>query len=198
MNNLLDLPNELILLILRQFINDPYKEPIISLTSKELSKFFIPKTGIPITQPMAFEGRLSLLKWVKSNKKFSENVWDESTCVAAAKGNQLEVLRWLKDIGCPWNKNACLFAAKEGHVEILKFLRANGCPWTEQVFDLAAGNGHIEVLQWLKKNTPDISWDLNTSAIAAKKGRLEVLKWLRANGCPWDKMTCACAAERTP
>ena len=31
-------------------------------------------------------------------------------------------------------------------------------------------------------------------AITARNGHLEVLQWARANGCPWNKATCAAAA----
>ena len=30
-------------------------------------------------------------------------------------------------------------------------------------------------------------WDKYTCALAAKRGHLELLKWLRANGCPWNQ-----------
>jgi hypothetical protein len=38
-------------------------------------------------------------------------------------------------------------------------------------------------------------WDKWTCAYAAEGGHLEVLEWARANGCPWDKWTCRLAAE---
>ena len=31
--------------------------------------------------------------------------------------------------------------------------------------------------------------------IAAEGGHLKVLKWLRAEGCPWNDLACAAAAE---
>ena len=30
---------------------------------------------------------------------------------------------------------------------------------------------------------------------AAENGHLEVLKWARENGCPWNELTCSCAAK---
>ena len=38
-------------------------------------------------------------------------------------------------------------------------------------------------------------WDELTCSCAAAGGHLEVLRWLCANGCPMDVMTCDFAAE---
>jgi hypothetical protein len=48
----------------------------------------------------------------------------------------LEVLRWLRDEGCPWDVKACSSAASEGHVETLlwlRWLRQEGCPCGQQL-----------------------------------------------------------------
>jgi uncharacterized protein YabN with tetrapyrrole methylase and pyrophosphatase domain len=37
-------------------------------------------------------------------------------------------------------------------------------------------------------------WDKWTCAWALKGGHLVVLQWLRSNGCPWDEQTCSRAA----
>ena len=54
-------------------------------------------------------------------------------------------------------------------------------------------NGHLEVLQWARAH--GCPWDKWTCAYAAEGGHLEVLQWARANGCPWDNRTCIAAAE---
>ena len=53
--------------------------------------------------------------------------------------------------------------------------------------------GYLEVLQWARAN--GCPWNKWTCAYAAKDGHLEVLQWIRANGCPWNEDTCAYAAE---
>ena len=59
---------------------------------------------------------------------------------------------------------------------------------------LAAERGKIESLTCLRAN--GCPWDKGTCAIAAYEGHLEVLQWAHQNGCPWDEVTCQFAAEQ--
>ena len=59
--------------------------------------------------------------------------------------------------------------------------------------DVVAEAGRLDVLQCLRAN--GCRWDRWTCARAALGGHLEALQWARANGCPWDSFTCSCAAE---
>ena len=86
-------------------------------------------------------------------------------CKAAAYGGQLEVLKWLREIGCPWDELTCATAASGGYLKMLQWARANGCLWDEMTFAGAAIRGHIKVLNWA-----------------------------RANGCPWNAETCGYSA----
>jgi hypothetical protein len=44
----------------------------------------------------------------------------------------------------------CVFAADSGHLEVLKWLRELGCQWNaDSVRARAAAGGHQEVLSWL-------------------------------------------------
>jgi hypothetical protein len=52
----------------------------------------------------------------------------------------------------------------------------------------------IALLSWARDQ--GCPWDEMTCAYAAQNGNLEVLQWLRAQGCPWDEMTCAYAASK--
>jgi hypothetical protein len=49
------------------------------------------------------------------------------------------------------------------------------------------------VLQWLRAN--GCPWDKLTCAKAAEFGHLDILKWARANGCRWTARTRAEAAD---
>ena len=53
------------------------------------------------------------------------------TCFAAADHGHLDVLKWLRENGCPWDEETCAYAARGGHLEVLKWARENGCPWDE-------------------------------------------------------------------
>ena len=108
-----------------------------------------------------------------------KSIW---TCANAAKNGHLEVLKWLRENGCPWDDWTCLYAAEYGHLEVLKWVRENGCPWDEDTCALAAWNGHLEVLKWAREN--GCPWNWLTCASAAQNDHLEVLKWARENRCP--------------
>jgi hypothetical protein len=54
----------------------------------------------------------------------------ETSRMNAAAGGHLEVLKWLREEGCPWDADACACAARGGgQMEVLRWARANGCPW---------------------------------------------------------------------
>ena len=112
---------------------------------------------------------------------------DNYLCPAAAKGGHLEVLKWLRENGCPWDEETCRYAAYGGHFEVLKWARANDCPWDKTTCTRAAEGGQLEVLKWARAN--GCPWDEDTCAYAALNGHLELLKWARANGCPWSEET---------
>ncbi|MDB0053518.1 ankyrin repeat domain-containing protein [bacterium] len=41
-------------------------------------------------------------------------------CMRAAGGGQLEVLKWLRENGCPIVKDMCTCAAQTGNIEMLQ------------------------------------------------------------------------------
>ena len=99
-----------------------------------------------------------------------------------------------------WEMTPLAVAAMEADVEALKWLiqlfDGKGLKWRDgglALSWLAAGRGKIESLTCLRAN--GCPWDRQTCAHAAKGGHLEVLQWARENGCPWDNDTCMHAAE---
>ena len=80
----------------------------------------------------------------------------------------------------------CRKAARGGHLEVLKWLREKGCPWDAWACTEAARYDHLAVLKWLRSQDPPCPWDESACSEAAWGGHLDVLKWLRENGCPWD------------
>jgi hypothetical protein len=147
--------------------------------------------------------------------------WSTETCAAAARGKQLETLKWLHSLsskedredkpqtlpsplvtvefarlhenGCPWNERTSFIAASTGILEILKYAHENRCPWDEQVCASAALMGHLEVVKYAHEN--GCPWTKWTCINAACNGHLEVLKYLHENNCPWDEQVCVKAAE---
>ena len=64
----------------------------------------------------------------------------------------MDVLKWLREEGCPWNDWTCAYAAEGGHLDVLKYARENGCLWDETTCEEAARGGHLDVLQWAHEN----------------------------------------------
>jgi len=114
-------------------------------------------------------------------------------CFNAAADGDLDLLKQLREDGCPWDKWTCANAAWAGHLETLQWARKNGCPWNEETCTYAARNGHLKTLQWVRKN--DCPWDKRTCSSAALTGHLDILQWAIANGCDHNnvkvnKRTC--------
>ena len=120
---------------------------------------------------------------------------DERACANAAEGGHLDVLKYLHENGCQWSKETCHSAAREGHLHVLRWARRNRCPWDRAtVATEAAKNGRVHVLQYLK--TLRFSFKKNLMRDAASKGRKNVIEFLREQGCPWnEEATCSAAAQ---
>jgi hypothetical protein len=109
-------------------------------------------------------------------------------CFRAAKYGHLDILKWFRENGCEWDGNTCSCAARNGHLDVLKWSRENGCEWDSDTCSSAAGNGHLDVLKWSREN--GCEWNSNTCTYAAGNGHLDILKWARENGCNWNSNTC--------
>ena len=90
----------------------------------------------------------ALLKIRRYLKTFhaDEREWDVRTCAAAARGGNLECLKYLHEHGCAWDKSACEAAALRGHSECLKYLHTHGCPGNKRASEAAAGGDVMECL----------------------------------------------------
>jgi hypothetical protein len=135
----------------------------------------------------------ALMQWAKDQKSLSPRPRStfanpvprlclREACSLAARGGDLEVLKWLHNTGCPCDSATCRAAAGGGYLEVLKWLHHQGCPWDAATCYAAATGGHLEVLKWL--HNTGCPWDSETCYAAATFGHLEMLKWLRNQGCP--------------
>ncbi|KAJ1639563.1 hypothetical protein T492DRAFT_87049 [Pavlovales sp. CCMP2436] len=134
----------------------------------------------------------SVLQWKSANGKWWDK-WDMDTTVAAITGDDVDVLSWLWDNGCPCNeKDLSWQAAEKGCIEVLKWARAKGfdCFY---VCSAAAGAGHLSVLKWARasvdadgKSCCPCRWDCSTLESAAIYRHLHVLQWAYNNGCVWN------------
>ena len=50
----------------------------------------------------------------------------------------LELVKWLRNEGCPWDTIMCDYVVHHGHVKVLRWARENGAPWNAATRDRAA------------------------------------------------------------
>lgn len=78
--------------------------------------------------------------------------WRFGTMTAAAREGQLETVIWLVQQGCRIYRYPLASATIRGHLAIVKYLRSIGCSWQPDTFSLALSNRHYELVQWLRDN----------------------------------------------
>eukprot|EP00594_Rhizosolenia_setigera_P006674 CAMPEP_0178952780 /NCGR_PEP_ID=MMETSP0789-20121207/8043_1 /TAXON_ID=3005 /ORGANISM="Rhizosolenia setigera, Strain CCMP 1694" /LENGTH=305 /DNA_ID=CAMNT_0020633945 /DNA_START=64 /DNA_END=981 /DNA_ORIENTATION=- len=74
----------------------------------------------------AYEGHLHILQWLKEDigLQLKADLYDH-----AIWGNQLNVLKWLREQEVSWGVHTFRIAAKYGNLDILQWLHDEGCPW---------------------------------------------------------------------
>lgn len=151
-------------------------------------------------------GHIHILKWRRDFKGIMNDIFSPTPvqktklCAAAAKGNQLEIIKLLSEVhdhedDSPYQtllqKNdttICAGAAEGGHLDLLMWLRDQGYQWDENACFNAAKNGHLKVLKWLHAQKCDQHLietnDLNKSMcdIIARSGRIGIASWAFKNG----------------
>ena len=106
MPQLLELPTDLLRLILSYFARSPLSHIPARFVCRRF-RDLLPPLSQEIRQQArdfcnlaALQGYLNLIKWARANGC----PWDEWTCTHAAQGGHLEVLQWVISNGCPYNK----------------------------------------------------------------------------------------------
>lgn len=152
--SLLDKPS----LLMLSFTNSYFKPFGKRVNVKEIAKY----------------GYLNIMKYIK----FEMN---EKVFASAAKSNNLELLKWLKESGCPSNSKTWYNAAGYCDINILQWLCDNELPYNEDSFTFAAGHNTVKVLEWLSNN---VTYDKGTDCMvyAVSNNKLENVKWLYDNG----------------
>jgi hypothetical protein len=122
--------------------------------------------------------------------------WDEDVTIAAACSGDLSVLRWCVESGCEWIDEYCLFAAAaNGYLEMVDWIvTQQGCEWTQEACALAASSGHLHVLQHAHEK--GLEMDGYTCSEACAGGHLAVLKFCVEQNAPIDVKECVKAALR--
>ncbi len=129
-SNLEELPKE-ILIVISTFLDKSSKISFLFSCSYFLKNVKIKK--IPkhlLMKQIVDDNHFSLLTWAKNLGCGFDTILNDY-CKIAAKNDNFEMLKWLKENECPWNANTCSFAAYVGNFEMLKWLKENDCPWDE-------------------------------------------------------------------
>ena len=98
--------------------------------------------------------RVEILQYLVATCK-NEIPWDEWICARALTDNRtdnLKVLQWLHENGCPWNNWAYTNPAKYGRIDIVKWLHENECPWDNWACVFASDHNQTEILKYLFRN----------------------------------------------
>jgi hypothetical protein len=119
----------------------------------------------------------------------------EILCMGAAQVGNIEVLKFLREKGCPWGARTSTEACWYGQLELLKWLQKEGCLCDLDGF-LSKCGGHLDILKWMRETYPGCAFDARASIRSTSKNRLDCLMWLREHGCPWSENTMAHAAGK--
>jgi hypothetical protein len=104
---------------------------------------------------------------------------------AAVRTDNLDLLKWLIDEGCPWNNqtliNGALYSSNLG---MLKYAHELGAAHDANTMQIAARQSSLEVVQYLHE--VGCLWNTQTCGSAAFRKDPTVFKWLYTQGCPCD------------
>ena len=194
------LPNDVVVTHILGAIDDPIHLARLRAVSRAM-RVAVAVTGRALEVSDEEAAELGYLHTLKNKRRKGLLRSGKDLCKAAARGGQLETLKWLHAIGCEWGRSdpdpwsdpgVCGLAAKRGDLEMLRWAREKKCPWDEHTFTHAASGGNFELLEWMFAR--GCKWNSDVCEAAALKN-LEVLKWARERNCPWNWETVAGAAQ---
>jgi hypothetical protein len=81
-------------------------------------------------------------------------------------------------------------AASSGNLDLLKWVCDLGYELSFFTYDGAARNGHLEIIKWIFEEG-HVVWDRQLCVTAAKYGQLNILKWIRQDNVLWDQRVSA-------
>jgi len=86
----------------------------------------------------------------------------EILCMGAAQVANIEVLKFLREKGCPWGARTSTEACWYGQLELLKWLQKEGCLCDLDGF-LSKCGGHLDILKWMRETYPGCAFDERAS-----------------------------------
>jgi hypothetical protein len=145
-----------------------------------------------IADDAAFSGNVQMLQWLKEQGI----VFTDVTMAVAASAGHIAVCEFLRFTEQrPWDTVVCMAAAKSNQLELLKWLRAHGCPCGDiLVCKAAAYGGSLDVMIYMLEQLEQqhqldaaMRTMLLTTMLAAAgtNNQLAAAQWLRQQGAGW-------------
>jgi len=202
MSNLLNIPNELVLLIVS--LLDDASKLSLGITCKKCLRPFLIKNS----NNLKFNRSNIIISSIRNSYTNLFNLYTpELNCISdhhlmlfgktAAEVDNMEILQILLEKCDSFSNYAGYMlraAVRSGNLHIVKWLRSVACiPWDTDACNDAAANGHLEILKYLQKQAYPMS--VSTYVDAAANGHLEIIKWLRENGYSWNELVCSYASR---
>lgn len=138
-------------------------------------------------------GNLKIIKYL--HKKMRKRIYPEGALNYALKNNNINVVKWLFQVGCIMGEDVFNYAAMSGSVETFKCIfdlcvNDLSLPWfTSTTFNSAVESGSIDLVIFLYEN--NCPWDVNTTYEAAQYiidyDDARILKFLVEHGCPIER-----------
>eukprot|EP01117_Protostelium_nocturnum_P019530 TRINITY_DN8487_c0_g1_i1.p1 TRINITY_DN8487_c0_g1~~TRINITY_DN8487_c0_g1_i1.p1 ORF type:complete len:507 (-),score=124.49 TRINITY_DN8487_c0_g1_i1:26-1546(-) len=148
------------------------------------------KWGKTTVELAAKDGDLETLLFVlKHNEETLEDSDQVRICRAAAEGGKVENLKHLRSLNYKWDHETMDFAARrENNLPMLKYLFENGCPHYEELLSSLGRRGLLEEAKYAKEQ--GIPFTRFTATDAIRSGNLEFVKWLVDNKCEINPNRC--------
>lgn len=93
-------------------------------------------------------GHFGLLKWLYEQSP-KPCIWNEYVPATAAIANNIAIIKWLFEKGCPFDSNTTYFALSRGHLRLSQWLYEHGVEMNAIGIRKAKKAGHTNILDWL-------------------------------------------------
>jgi hypothetical protein len=154
---------------------------------------------IKLFEEAAMGGSTAVLGWLKHHG-LDINADCDAGIEAASLGHW-HVLQYLYKEGCDipvLRHDVYYYAAKQGNLEMLKWLCDIGCDpdfvWNDDQYDIVASCHNVEVMALLiEKSALQLSTEVMSAAV--ESGNRVMCEFVHALGCPMDEHCCNTAAD---
>jgi hypothetical protein len=152
--------------------------------------------NIDVTNFLAQNGKLDCLQFLHSR---DYNILHEEVFTSAVLSRNIDMIKWLYDIGCPFDKKIINKTVTKFFNEfasstptVYQLLLSWGCEIDPRTCKKAARFGDIEILKiFYAYGCPPDDEIINKAAL---NGHLHVIVWALGHGCNWSTTTCENAA----